>query len=350
MKVVEEFCNDISKYYPDANDFYSWYIVLCIINGILALSAIFGNTIIICALTKTTCALSPSQILLLGLAFSDLTVGLVVQPLYISVIFEMLLSNSVSPADSECKTKITFLVVGTFLAGVSFFVVSAISFDRFLAISLHLRYREIVTEKRVVITLIILWALSAVAALGYMFMGAVNREALSSTFTMIFFITTTITFIRIYFAVHRHRLQIRSQENSASESCKELALSKRKFKSAVNILYIYIVFTACYLPYTGTILIIVTSEHGLFLKGIFQFSLTLALLNSSLNPILYCWRMREIRRYVLEILKKLLPCLKTDQVLQIPKEKKLSILSTSYFTRDRSTTTPTSQVKRNIRY
>ena len=91
MKVVKEFCNDISKYYPDTNDFYSWYIALCVINGILALSAIFGNTIITCALTKTTCALSPSQILLVGLAFSDLGVGLVVQPFYISVIFILIL-------------------------------------------------------------------------------------------------------------------------------------------------------------------------------------------------------------------------------------------------------------------
>ena len=344
MKVVKEFCNDISKYYPDTNDFYSWYIALCIINGILALSAIFGNTIIICALTKTTCALSPSQILLLGLAFSDLGVGLVVQPLYISMIFEMLRSDSASPDDSECKTKIAFLVVGTFLASVSFFVVSAISFDRFLAISLHLRYREIVTEKRVGITLTVLWTLSAIAALGYLFMGDVNREAVSSTFAIIFFVTTTITFVRIYLAVRKHRLQIKSQEQTASENCKELALSKRKLKSAVNILYVYIVFTACYLPYTGTMLIIVTSEHGLFLKGMFQFSMTLGFFNSSLNPILYCWRMREIRRYVLKILKTFLPCFKTDQGTEIPKEKKLSILSSSHFKRDKSTKTRASQI------
>ena len=170
------------------------------------------------------------------------------------MIFEMLRSDSASPDDSECKTKIAFLVVGTFLTGVSFFVVSAISFDRFLAISLHLRYREIVTEKRVSITLTVLWTFSAVAALGYLFMGDVNREAVSSTFAVIFFMTTTITFVRIYLIVRKHRLQIKSQEQTASENCKELALSKRKLKSAVNILYVYIVFTACYLPYTGTML------------------------------------------------------------------------------------------------
>lgn len=144
MTIVEEFCQDISKYYPDKESFHGWYITLSVINGILSLSAIFGNTVIICALTRTSCTLSPSKILLLGLAISDLGVGLVVQPLYITVIVEILLGNSLV---FQCHSKIAFLVVGTFLAGVSFFTVSAISFDRFLAIDLHLRYRGIVTEK-----------------------------------------------------------------------------------------------------------------------------------------------------------------------------------------------------------
>ena len=91
-------------------------------------------------------------------------------------------------------------------------------------------------------------------------------------------------------------------------------------------------------------LIIVTSGHGLFLKGMFQFSLTLAFLNSSLNPILYCWRMREIRRYVLEMLKKFLPCLQMDQGTEISKEKKLSILTSSHFKKDQSTKSRASQV------
>ena len=68
---------------------------------------------------------------------TDLGVGLVVQQLYISVIFEILLKDSVSFNDFECNTKIAFLVFGTFLTSASFFIVSAISFDRFLAIALY---------------------------------------------------------------------------------------------------------------------------------------------------------------------------------------------------------------------
>ena len=136
---------------------------------------------------------------------TDLGVGLVVQPLYISVIAEILSKDSVSSYDSECNTKIAFLVLGTFLTSASFFIVSAISFDRFLAITLHLRYREIVTERKVTITISVLWTLSAVTSVGYLLIGDMNREVVSIAFTITFLVTTTITFVEIHLAVPRHR-------------------------------------------------------------------------------------------------------------------------------------------------
>ena len=335
MAVIEDFCKDISKYYPDVNDFYGCFMANCALNGILSLFAVIGNTTIICAFKNTTCSLSASKLLLLGLAMSDLGVGLVVQPLYIAVIAEMFQEGSVSPA-SRCKTKIAFLVVGCFLAGASFFTVSAISFDRFLAVSLHLRYNEIVTEKKAVVTLILLWILSAIAAIGYLLLGDITREAVSTTFSVIFFVTTTMTFIRIYIAVRRHRLQISAQQRSAEENYKQVALNKRKYKSVINILYLCLVFTACYIPYCCATMIIASANHGQALKVFFHIALTLAFLNSSLNPIIFCWRMREIRVYVVEVGAKMLPCLGADQVNSRATQD-LSMVKTSFCDRRRET-------------
>jgi len=47
---------------------------------------------------------------------------------------------------------------------VTFLNVTAIAVDRLLAVSLHLRYHELVTSKRVIIALVSLWLTSAVAA------------------------------------------------------------------------------------------------------------------------------------------------------------------------------------------
>lgn len=334
MAVIEDFCKGIYKFYPDPNYFHGWYIANCALNSMLSVFAVIGNTIIICALMRTARSLSASKIFLLGLAISDLGVGLVVQPLYVTAIVEIILDGLVSPSGAQCKTKIAFLVVGCFLAGASFFTVSAISFDRFLAISLHLRYREIVTEKKVVITLIVLWSLSAMAAIGYLLMGNITREAVSTTFATIFFMTTSMTFVRIYVAVRRHRLQIYAQQRTAEENYKEIVLSKRKFKSAMNILYLYLVFTACYLPYVCTTIIIATTSHGEALKGFFHITMTLGFLNSSLNPVIFCWRMREIRVYVLEVGAKILPCLEPDQVFLNTRD--LSMMNTSFYKRETS--------------
>lgn len=312
MTVIDDFCKDISKYYPDVADFRGWFIANCVVNGILSLFAILGNTIIICAFANTKSSLSASKILLLGLAISDLGVGLLVQPLYIAVVVEMFQDDAVS-LGAQCKTKIAFLVIGCFFAGASFFTVSTISFDRFLAISLHLRYKEIVTERKVIVTLIVLWSLSAFAATGYLLMGDLTREAVSTTFAAIFFVTTIMTFVRIYIAVRRHRLKISAQQPTEEESHKEIALNKRKCNSAINILYLYIVFTACYLPYSCTTMIIASTSQGQSLKMFFHFSMTLGFLNSSLNPIIFCWRMREIRIYVLSVGARILPIFKTGQ-------------------------------------
>ena len=110
-----------------------------------------------------------------------------------------------------------------------------------------------------------------------------------------------MTFIRIYLAARRHRLQITAQQRPAKENHKDVALSKEKFKSAMNIWYLYVVFAACYLPYVCTKMIIASTGHEQAVKGLFQISMTLGFLNSLLNPIIFCWRMSEIRVYVLEV-------------------------------------------------
>ena len=54
----------------------------------------------------------------------------------------------------------SFLIVLALFSLASFFGVVALSLDRFLAIHLHLRYQELVTHKRVVAVVILIWVLS----------------------------------------------------------------------------------------------------------------------------------------------------------------------------------------------
>ena len=65
----------------------------------------------------------------------------------------------------------------------------------------------------------------------------------------------------------------------------------RERKAAVGAIYVYLVFLICYLPSTCVWFIHISTM-------LFQFGLytnTLIFLNSSLNPLIYSWKMRHIR-------------------------------------------------------
>ena len=65
------------------------YVPLCVLNAFFALTAVVLNSVTIHAIRKTSSASLPEnlRVLLLNLAFSDLSVGLVVQPIYIIHLF-----------------------------------------------------------------------------------------------------------------------------------------------------------------------------------------------------------------------------------------------------------------------
>ena len=114
------------------------------------------NIITIHAIRKTSSLPKPLKTLLLSLAVSDVSVGLLGQPFYISLLVKGLQHNN-----HVCSTYKAFDVMVVLFSTASFCGVVAISVDRFLAIHLHLRYQELVTHKRVVAVVILIWVFSA---------------------------------------------------------------------------------------------------------------------------------------------------------------------------------------------
>ena len=133
----------------EAEPLYSSFIVNCVVNAFSAYTATMLNILTIHAIRKTSSLPKPLKTLLLSLAVSDLGVGLLAQPLYISVMIH-----------STSSTAIAFEIIATLFACASFSLVVVIGVDRFLAIHLHLRYQELVTHKRVVAVVISIWTLS----------------------------------------------------------------------------------------------------------------------------------------------------------------------------------------------
>ena len=156
-------CEELLLYHPTSTEdenLRSWYIVNCVFNAFLTITAIIFNSVTIQALRKTSSLPKPLETLLLSLAVSDLGVGLLVEPFYIFLLVKWLQRDN--STDAACTA--FYLIMGLF-SGASFVGVVALSVDRFSAIRLHLRYQELVTYKRIVVLVISIWISSALLSL-----------------------------------------------------------------------------------------------------------------------------------------------------------------------------------------
>jgi len=118
------------------------------------------NIITIHAIRKTSCLPKPLKTLLLSLAVSDLGAGLLCQLLYIADLV-MTLEPFVKNNPVYQAMNVGYYILTSLLSYGSFFGVTALTVDRFLAIHLHLRYQELLTHKRVVVAVILIWVITA---------------------------------------------------------------------------------------------------------------------------------------------------------------------------------------------
>ena len=278
----------------------SFFLGFCVLNFVFSLVATLGNLLVIRALMKNSTIPATVKKLFLSLAFSDLAVGLCSQ-LMTAIISASILASSGNNTAFFCPTVLGVKIYFVYLLGAaSFLNVIVIAFDRLLAVSLHLRYQELVTPIRVTIVLVSLWLTSCIAAFLYIFLPK-GIEMAAGVFSVLGYVLTTMVYVRIYKVVKYHQNQIYSQNRLQNAQTRD-ALRQRK--SAYSSLFVCVLFLACYFPYFPcTILNTTNTTEISFLVALFASSF-LIFLNSSLNPIVYCWRYREIRRIVKNTVKK----------------------------------------------
>ena len=299
----ELFCNESLDYFPtytELKDLRSTFITNCIFNNFLTHTSIMLNIVTIYAIHKTSAMAKTLKTLLLSLAFSDVAVGLFSQPIYTFFLVKWLHLDHIN-----CNTyQVLKIAVFLFLAA-SFLGVVAVGVDRFLAVHLHLRYQELVTHRRVVVVVIGKWLCSAFFSLITLWGLTGAQEIIESVLAAFGFIVTFVVYIKIYLTVRRHKNQIHSmqvQEVTHSDEIKNFIVL---MKSTVSIFYVYLVFLICYLPFFLCSAVIRIYGSSIASKQFFLYSMSLVYLNSSLNPVIYCWRMRHVRRTIMDKLPKI---------------------------------------------
>ena len=287
----------------------SLMLTVCVLILAFSIVAIVGNLLVIRALWKTSSIPVSLKKMFLSLAVSDLAMGLVGQPLF-GITFAKMLRTKASGNhnfDRFCPLAFTLCHFLLFLlACASLLNVTIVAFDRLLAISLPLRYQEIVTPNRVNIALGILWLTSGIAASIYILLPS-NNDRVSEVLEYVGLLVTTVAYIYIYKTVRYHQNQIQSHFQMHNDQAVELLRQK---KSTINALFVYIVFLACYGPHLCCTILLTVDRLSVSFLAAYEVSVFLVLLNASLNPIIYCWRYREIREMVKSTFKgKLQVCI-----------------------------------------
>ena len=295
-------CEAVQQFVPsdtELKDLRGTFFVNCVFNIFLSYTAVSLNAVTIHAIRKTWCLPKPLKTLLLSLAVSDLGVGLTVQPFCIWLLVKWLQRDN-----PGCIAYKLFFMVMSFFSLASFFGVVLVSLDRFLAIHLHLRYRELVTHNRVLALVISAWIGSVILSLITVWYPSESSLTVFAVGVICIFFTT-LFFGKIFAVFRRHQEQIQVLQVLQGAQNSDASNLASLLKSAVGIFYIYVVLMLCYMPRAFSLVATATSEPSTALKAYLIYSWTLVFLNSSLNPIVYCWKMRHIRSAIMDMLRNI---------------------------------------------
>ena len=278
----------------------TFVIINCVLNAPLMVICILGNALVLAVIIRTPSIRSPSMIMLCSLAISDLLVGFIAQPLFIAD--ELIKENLVLYRASA--------MIGFSACGVSLATITLISIDRFLAVQYHMRYAILVRQSRVISVIFMIW-LIAFVVLGFHIWNKFLHHLLSAVLIAICLIISSFCYVRIYLTVRHHRLQIQAQQQAVQCRFAEQNTRMMRLKrSALNTFIFYIFMVACYFP--AYVLLMIFGLGYMEWATEWTITSTVVFMNSSINPILYCWRIRELRVAVVKTVKRVLGA-QTDQ-------------------------------------
>ena len=280
---------------------YSSVVFFCVI---LTITATLGNSLILFALHKDKSLHPPSKLLLRFLTVTDLCVGVIGQPTTIT-----LLLSAVNENWKLCRvTKYLAYITTTICSGVSLSTLTAIGVDRLLALLMGLRYRQVVTVKRVRTIIFLFWLKSSVVGIFYVW-DMTAYFISSAVLVMLEVVISTYSYARIFCTIRLQQTQV--QDNLGSQRGSISPNMARYKKTVINALWVHLNLATCYLPFA--VVMTVSAVRGLspsvFLAEFV--AVNFIYLNSSLNPVLYCWKIKEVRQAVKETLRQFWACLST---------------------------------------
>ena len=312
-----------------------------------------------------------TKLLFVCLATTDFCVGLFSQPLFVAnMILNIDLANTDLGILSQMDEVV--FISSYVLCGVSVLISTAISVDRLLVLLLRLKYRQVVTLKRAQVVVLLCWVIAVSCGLVHVWSQTIS-QIFVLMIGLVSLVTSVFCYVKIYLRLQGNQAAVeesfgggqsnedeevgggekgagRATEEGVGETTgagrdteeepgagvegtgratdgrclragaakvspkrriqERVRLNIVQYKKVVSsIFWLQLTLVACYAPFITVSLLRHTVLSGKTVYGLWLFTATLVYSNSSMNPFLYCWKIREVRMAVKNTAKAFCCCL-----------------------------------------
>jgi hypothetical protein len=233
------------------------------------------------------------------LAFTDLGVGVIVQPLYILRKVSALQKNY----ELYCKLLQAGDILAHLICSPSFFIVTATSVDRYLAITMGMKYRQIVTTSRIALTG--LAALCFAGAVTSIRVVAKKEKYMAFAAVIMFFCLVIITYCysKSLAALKTLQTKVGVSDNSPRPQLNSKNFDIAQYRKALATMgIITAILFCCYIPFVSVVIGIAINGRSASLNVAREITFTLLYMNSCLTPIVYGWRSKELKQACLQMI------------------------------------------------
>ena len=267
---------------------------LSVIDILLGITAIVGNIVILIALHKQTSLNPASKVLLRNLVASDLCVGFV-------QIADGVRGISILQGQWQiCRLLYLVTAIAASISiTVSLWTITAISVDRLLALLLRLRYKQVVTIRKVYPVAIASWV-NGISNATVWFFRLDAWKVLFGTNIAVCLITCTYSYTRTFYTLRHQHAQVHDSPREPENQTSRVGTACYR-KTVFSALWLLLALLFCYSPFlllAPFALRQIESNPSSAFTVLLSTTTLLMYFNSTLNPILHCWRIKEVRRPV----------------------------------------------------
>ncbi|KAJ7322764.1 hypothetical protein OS493_032947 [Desmophyllum pertusum] len=281
------------QFFPD--DFYGLLVAAAVLELVACPLTILLNALVIVAVKTKRRLQAHPNIMLACLAFSDLMVGLVVQPIHITMTIVVMQGQRF---DEFCELQLTFIISFVIFCVASIFHLVLVSGERYFAIRHSFSHDTFITKARLIAASTIAWI--STTALPIIF-----QELSHKIIAVVVLVITSLSLIlwfqvAVYKVVRRHEKQILSHQVSLEARAK-FEKEKKALKLTTVILIAVIL---CYFPsFICRIVLLFCENISPSFKAVALFLAPVpVILNSVLDPVIYTVRNRQFRVAFIELL------------------------------------------------